>query len=160
MPKFLGFEFQNLTRAQSQFIRDMEEKHGDLRTRSDMAKLRHNEFADFLELFPDTVVNSDQQQQQQVEPPFNQGTSVGREAQAGPFPVPPSVMGGLSPMNPGGCAAVRQVNGDVINMEILQIPFVSLEGLKGELGLTGKDITVMSLVDKVSFFLLPSPPFF
>lgn len=45
----------------------------------------------------------------------------------------------------------RQINGDIVNMEILQIPNAMLEQLKGDFGLAGKDISALTLVDKVRF---------
>jgi len=45
----------------------------------------------------------------------------------------------------------RQVNGDLINMEILQIPNAELEQVKGEFGLAGKDISALTILDKVGF---------
>lgn len=50
---------------------------------------------------------------------------------------------------PSPSLAVRQVNGDIINMEILQIPNATLEILKAELGLLGKDISALTSIDKV-----------
>jgi len=36
-------------------------------------------------------------------------------------------------------------------MEILQIPHLELEQVKGEFGLAGKEISALTLLDKVSF---------
>lgn len=45
----------------------------------------------------------------------------------------------------------RQVSGDLTNMQILQIPHLELEQVKAEFGLAGKEISDLTLLDKVSF---------
>jgi len=72
---------------------------------------------------------------------------------------PPFGMGGRPPSRtatPGGglvqsspSLVHRQVNGDIVNMEILHIPNLELEQVKGDLGLAGKEISALTLHDKV-----------
>jgi collagen type III alpha len=52
---------------------------------------------------------------------------------------------------PSPSLAQRQMNSDLINMEILQIPNANLESLKAEFGLGGKEISALTLTDKVRF---------
>ncbi|KAF9444263.1 hypothetical protein P691DRAFT_355868 [Macrolepiota fuliginosa MF-IS2] len=58
----------------------------------------------------------------------------------------PTTPEGLTQPSPS--PAVRQINSDIINMEILQIPNATLETLKEELGLAGKDLSTLTSMDK------------
>lgn len=62
---------------------------------------------------------------------------------------PPSRTTTPAGVQPSPSLAVRQVNGDIINMEVLQIPNATLEILKSELGLGGKEINALTSIDKV-----------
>jgi collagen type III alpha len=82
-------------------------------------------------------------------PQSNQHPQQGQQGQFG-MGRPPSrtnTPGGMTQPSPS--LAARQVNSDIVNMEVLQIPNAILENLKSELGISGKDISALSMSDKV-----------
>jgi collagen type III alpha len=62
---------------------------------------------------------------------------------------PPSRTTTPADVHPSPSLTQRQVTGDIINMEVLNIPNATLEVLKGELGLAGKDVSALTSNDKV-----------